>query len=88
MKQHRTVGVFLIGCAVICFLIAWERYYSAVQTAREIARVMPEIEFDSVLTPIETVVSGLLGVTLAVAGVVLIVEYFREKNKPDDLLKP
>ncbi|MDA7859158.1 hypothetical protein N9B31_02240 [Mariniblastus sp.] len=88
MKQHRTIGVFLLGCAVICFLIAWERYHSAVQTAQEIARVIKEIEFESVSTPIETIVSGLLGVAMAVAGVVLIMEYIREKNKPDDLLKP
>ena len=88
MKQHRTIGVFLLGCAVICFLITWERYHSAVQTAQEIARVITEIEYESVSTPIETTVSGLLGVALAVAGVVLIMEYIRGKNKPDDLIKP
>lgn len=88
MKQHRTIGVLLLGCAVICFLIAWERYHSAVQTAQEIARVITEIEYESVSTPIETTVSGLLGVALAVAGAVLIMEYIRGKNKPDDLLKP
>jgi|GEM_PF-1631921 len=88
MKQHRTIGVFLLACSVICFLIAWERYHSAVKTAREIARIITEIEYESVSTPIETTVSGLIGVALAVAGVVLIMEYIRGKNKPDDLLKP
>ncbi|MGB1928107.1 MAG: hypothetical protein ACPHO8_02285 [Mariniblastus sp.] len=87
MKQHRTIGVFLLGCAVICFLIAWERYYSAVQTAQEIARAITEIEYESVSMPIETTVSGLLGVALAVAGIVLITEYVRGKSKPDDLLQ-
>jgi hypothetical protein len=88
MKQHRTVGVFLLGCAVVCFLIAWERYHSAVQTAKEIARVLKEIEFESVSTPVETIVSGLLGVAMTVAGLVLIAEYVRGKNKQDELFKP
>lgn len=88
MKQHRTVGVFLLGSASICFLIAWERYHSAGQTAKEVARVLDGIEFESVSTPVETIVGGLLGVAMAVAGVLLIMEYIGKKDKPDDLLKP
>ena len=88
MKQHRTVGVFLIGSASICFLIAWERYHSAVQTAKEVARALDEIEFESVSTPVETFVAGLLGVAMTVAGVVLIMEYIGNDDKPNNLLKP
>jgi hypothetical protein len=88
MKQHRTVGVFLIGSASICFLIAWERYHSAVQTAKEVARALDGIEFESVSTPVETFVAGLLGVAMTVAGVVLIMEYIGNDDKPNNLLKP
>jgi hypothetical protein len=88
MKQHRTVGVFLFGSASICFLIAWERYHSAVQTAEEVARALDGIEFESVSTPVETFVAGLLGVAMTVAGVVLIMEHIGKEDKPDDLLKP
>lgn len=68
MKQLRSIGAFLITSAAICGLIAYERYSTAKSTAMAVAETLEGVEFDSVGLPPTTIVAGLAGVILLVAG--------------------
>ena len=87
MKQLRTVGIFFVACSALCFIIATERYLTAVRTGKQVAAAIEGVEFESVSTPITTTVCGLLGVALLVAGVRLLFVSVRNTNLEDGLLK-
>lgn len=78
MKQLRSIGVFLITCAVICGLIAYERYSTAKTTAKAVAETLEGVEFVSVGLPLTTIVAGAIGLVLLVAGAKCISDSFRE----------
>jgi putative Mn2+ efflux pump MntP len=80
MKQLRTIGVFALACSAICFIIAIERYYSAVKTAEEVAERMG-LELESIGTPTESLVSGFASVLLLIIGTRLV---FESIQKPKD----
>jgi hypothetical protein len=83
MKQLRSIGVFLIVCSILCGLIAYERYRTARNTAMAVAEVIEGIEFVGVTPPLTTVVAGLLGVMLFVAGLKCV---FDSSRQPDSQL--
>ena len=82
MKSQRSIGIFLLACSAICLTIAIQNYISEVQTAKAIADLIEEVEFESVRMPIETIVCGLVGIMLLVAGARLLFESMR-KPKSD-----
>lgn len=67
MKNLIRIGCFLIGCGLLCGLVAYERHQQQVRTAEEIAKVM-NLDYESVNISSETKVAGFLGVMLFVAG--------------------
>ena len=79
MVSMRTIAIFLIACSAILFVIAVQKYYSAIATAQAIAERIEEIEFESAGLPIETTVCGLAGVMLLVAGLRLLYESRRQR---------
>lgn len=83
MISPRTIGVFMIGCGAILLTIAFERYYSVVQTAKAIAEQIEGVEFESVAMPTVSAVCGFAGVVLLAAGLRMLFES-RHANKPDD----
>lgn len=88
MKSVRTIGVFLIACSALCFIMAWERYRAAVREGQAIAEALGGVEFESVSVPLESIVGALIGVVLLVAGARLLVESFLRRSAPDgELLK-
>lgn len=80
MKQLRSIGVFLITCAVICGLIAYERYSSATSTAKAVAETLEGVEFVSVGLPVTTIVAGVIGLVLLVAGTKCVADSFRKRS--------
>ena len=84
MKQLRSIGIFAIACSAICFIIAVERYVSTIKTAEEVASRMG-LELESVSTPIETLVGGLVGILLFIIGGRLLFEAMR-KPKDDGMI--
>ncbi len=88
MKSFRTTGLFLLACSGLCFIIAVERYMTAVRTGEAIAAAMKGVEFETVSMPIETKVCGLVGIALLVAGVRVLFESVGKSNKDDGMLKP
>ena len=90
MISPRTVAVFVIASAALCLTIAVERYYATVRTAKAVAEQIRGFEIDSVGIPRETIVCGLAGIVLLVAGANLLFESFRGGKKAtneDGLLK-
>jgi ABC-type Fe3+-siderophore transport system permease subunit len=87
MKQLRTIGIFLVACSALCFIIAIERYLTAVRTGKQIAATLKGVEFESVSTPLATIVCGVVGVALFVAGVRLLFESVRRSKVDDGMLK-
>ena len=81
MISVRTIGVFLIACAAICLTIAAERYYSAVQTATAIAEQIEGVEFESASLPTVSIVCGLVGIVMLVAGVRLLIDALSRKTE-------
>lgn len=80
----------MIACGAICLTIAFERYYSAVQTAKAFADLFEGIEFSSVSIPMVSKVCGVAGVVMLVAGILLLFDTFKgksEQNDQDGLLK-
>ena len=69
MNQLRTIGAFMVVSAIICFVIAYDRYQNAWTTGKAIADQIEGFQFEGVTTPIETYVAGFAGVVLLVAGV-------------------
>ena len=86
MNQHRSIGVFAIACASICFIIAVERYYSAVATAKEFANRIEGVDFVSAGVPNATYLAGFAGVVLLVVGVMLLFEAWRKHSNRDELI--
>ncbi|MFK7765961.1 MAG: hypothetical protein AB8B55_01880 [Mariniblastus sp.] len=85
----RTIGLFLLACSAICFIVAAERYQSAVEAAKKMMGPLEGFEVDSVSLPLVSSVCGLAGVVLFVAGVRLMFEQVkanRAKSK-DGMLK-
>ena len=78
MKQLRSIGVFLITCAVICGLIAYERYATAKSTAIAVANSLEGVEFVAVDRPLTTMVAGAICIVLSVAGIKCVADSFRE----------
>jgi len=72
MKKRTSTGGFLIACSGVCLIIAVERYYSALATAKQVAEMLEGVEFESVGIPIESTVCALAGGAMLVAGVILI----------------
>ena len=72
MISKRTIAIFLIACSAILFVIAVQKYYNTVATAKAIAERIQGVEFESAALPIQTSVCGLAGVMLLVAGVTLL----------------
>jgi len=79
MISMRTIAIFLIACSAILFVIAVQKYYNAVATAKAIAERIEGVEFESAGLPVETSVCGLAGVMLLVAGVALLFESRRQR---------
>ncbi len=80
MKQLRSIGIFLIVCSSLCGLMAYERYRSAHVTAVAIAEVMEGIELTSVTPPLTSIVAGLFGVVLFVAGLKCVFSSLQQQN--------
>ncbi len=68
MHSLRSTGIFLIVCAALCGLVAFERYQTARRTAMAISNLIAGFEIESVSIPIETKVAGFLSVMFVVAG--------------------
>ena len=86
MQSERSIGIFIFVGSLFCLTIAVDKYYSAMKTADELAKVMQGFEIESVGIPTVTIVCGALGVMLLVAGVILIAKSFR-KVEPDQLIE-
>ncbi len=84
MVSMRTIAIFLIACSAILFVIAVQKYNNAIATAKAIADRIQGIEFESAGVPIETSVCGLAGVMLLVAGLILLLESFRQRGTKKD----
>lgn len=84
MHQLRSIGAFTLACSLICFIIAFERYQSAVRSAKAIAAAIDGVEFESTRLPTVSVVAGLAGVALLVAGVRLLFES-RRAHKAENM---
>ena len=67
----------MLASAAMCFLIAYERYVSAVKTAEQIAEALGVI-YESVRIPEVTLVCGTVGVALLVSGVLCYREYRKQ----------
>ena len=76
----------MMACSMICFLIAYERYVSAVATGRAIAEQLQGIEFVGVRTPKISLIALGLGVTLLVAGGSCWWQWYRGRQAKDDSL--
>jgi len=83
MVSLRTIAVFLIACSAIMFVIAYQKYYNAIETAKAIAGQIEGVEFESVGVPIETSVCGFVGVLLLVAGAKLLLASVRKRDAND-----
>ena len=79
MISKQTIAIFLIACSAILFVIAVQKYYNTVATAKAIADRIQGVEFESAAIPIETCVCGFAGVMLLVAGVMLLFESRRHR---------
>lgn len=86
MKSVRTLGVFLVACSALCFIMAWDRYQSAIREGKAIAEALKGIEFESVSAPVESIVGGLIGVVLLVAGARLIFDSIAQRKTVDNEL--
>ena len=78
MKSERSIGIFILVGGLFCLTIAVDKYYSAMKTAKELSKMMPGFELESVAIPTETIVCGAVGVMLLVAGVILIAKSFQQ----------
>ena len=67
----------MVASAAMCFLIAYERYDSAVKTAKRIAEAL-ESTYESVRIPEVTLVCGTVGIALLVSGVLCYREYRKQ----------
>lgn len=81
MVSLRTIAVFLIACSAILLVIAFQNYQNAVASAKAIAEKIPGFEFESVGPPVETMVCGVAGVALLVAGTLLLLGAIRSSKK-------
>ena len=79
MVSLRTIAIFLIACSAILFVIAVQKYYNTIATAKAVADRIQGVEFESAAMPIETSVCGFAGVMLLVAGVTLFFESRRQR---------
>ena len=86
MVSIRTIAIFLIACSAIMFVIAFQKYYNAVETAKAIAGQIEGVEFEAVGMPVETSVCGFVGVLLLVAGARLLFESGRRRTKDEPSL--
>ena len=86
MVSIRTIAIFLIACSAILFVIAVQKYYNAVATAKAVADQIEGIEFESTALPIETSVCGFAGVMLLVAGLRLLFESRRAVKENEQSL--
>lgn len=84
--QLRSIGLLMMACSLICFLIAYERYVSAVATGRAIAEQLEGVDFVAVRTPWISLVALALGVTLLVAGGSCWWRWFREQRAAEKSL--
>jgi len=82
MRNSQRTGVFLIACAALCGVIAYECYRRAVVAGQAVAELIEGIEFESVAVPIETKVASFVGVTLIVAGLICVFNRSSEVEKP------
>ena len=86
MIALRTIAIFMIACSAICFAIAFERYYSAVATAKAIADRIEGVEYVAVKMPRASYVCGFTGVVLLIAGLRLLFESRHRVSSNDALL--
>lgn len=78
MQSERSIGIFIFVCSLFCLTLAVDKYYSATKTADAVAKAMPGFELESVGIPTVTIVCGAIGVTLLVAGLILIAKSFQQ----------
>ncbi len=79
MQSERSMGIFILVCALICLTIAVDKYYSAIATAtaKLAAEKMPGFQLESVAIPPVTMTCGAVGMMLMVTSVILIAKSFR-----------
>lgn len=87
MKLRRPIGLLLLACSALCFVIATDTYLTDVRTGKAVMAALKGVKFESVPIPIETTVCGLVGIAMLVAGVRLLFESFRRSKAKDGLLK-
>jgi len=80
MKTQRSTGIFLIVCAALCGVIAYECYRRAVNAGQALAELIQGLELESVAIPIETKVASFFGVILLVAGVICVFSHRDEQG--------
>lgn len=69
MKHLRSIGAFMVGCGILCLVVAYDKYVTAEATAKAVTERLEGVEFEAVGVPIESTVAGFIGVTLLVAGI-------------------
>ena len=67
----------MVASAAMCFLIAYERYASAIETGKRIAEAL-NLTYESVRIPDVTLVCGTIGVALLVSGALCYREYRKQ----------
>ncbi len=78
MNQLRSIGIFLLMCAAVCSLVAFERYNTARTTAIAVAEALDGVDFVSVEIPFTTKIATFLAVVLLVAGLRCLFEFKRK----------
>jgi hypothetical protein len=81
--KFRSIGVLLSGASLLCGVIAYEKYRSAVTTAAAFSDAIDGVEFQASV-PSETWAAGSLCVLLAVAAVRCLV-YWYHSNKAEKI---
>ncbi|MEM9941782.1 MAG: hypothetical protein AAF939_09340 [Planctomycetota bacterium] len=80
MNQIRSIGMTLFGGGLLCLLIAWDKYRSALETARLLVERLEGFELDSVAVPTTTWVMGFVGVVFTVAGLSCLIKWRSEQR--------
>ncbi|MFT5299533.1 MAG: hypothetical protein ACI87E_003009 [Mariniblastus sp.] len=92
MKQTRTIGIFSLACSAILLVMAAEQYTSDVKTATAVADAISQhiegFEFESVTMATETIVCGLAGAVLFIAGLILLYNSMKRPTAGNELLLP
>ena len=87
-NQLRVVGFFLLGGAALCGIVSYERYNSAIATAKRFQDVTSDVFADvKAVTPTLVYVAGFLAIVFLSASIQCFILSRKSKQEPGQLLK-